>query len=622
MVLTNDEVVKVVTPPQKSGGWFGGSSKWTMELGSEEVAFPWDGRRTGEPLKGPTVAVAGRAVFVSTRWRDLALEFAGIVREPNVTWHLAISGQWGISDPKAFVDGFAAVRLGGRDALREDAIWADLTGELRPQVKLEVDSILEKWKCVENLVNQDALKLVWWQKKLTPALSPFGITVNVAKAWFHSPEREEAAKKVAEQARLDADQKLAAMKAEHEEALKKIESDKTISEQDRQHQLELVKKRHERELLQAQAEIARMQREAEEEKSESLARAEQARIEAEQKVAAMKAAHEEALRKIESDKTIGEQQRQHQLDLLNKRHEKEMLEAQLEVIRLQHRIEQEKADHEKRLAEAKHGAPDQVKDEIKQIGGKLDVLQKQAEGWDAVKTEMARFISQLQQSTAQSTKELVAQLAEHLERVTGWSRPGAENVAGVLLSKPAALEAWKRPGWHFPEVVEWLKRVPQRVTMKKPELRTRTVAAVKLNILRLHDSVRFSLESPCDGHLTVLNLGTSGDVLQHVPNAFCPVDKAEVKKGRLYEVPGPGLLPQEKLDEHGLSYVEIGPPGWERIVAIVTKDPLGFAVPSSPDPMPGWPLLVYSDEQYREILDRLTKHAEVLAAGELSFKVE
>jgi hypothetical protein len=74
--------------------------------------------------------------------------------------------------------------------------------------------------------------------------------------------------------------------------------------------------------------------------------------------------------------------------------------------------------------------------------------------------------------------------------------------------------------------------------------------------------------------VTLLNIGRSGAVYVHVPNAYVSPHQARVKGGWTYAVPGPELLPWDRLRQLGLDYVEVGPPGWEHMAVLVSDEPV------------------------------------------------
>ena len=121
---------------------------------------------------------------------------------------------------------------------------------------------------------------------------------------------------------------------------------------------------------------------------------------------------------------------------------------------------------------------------------------------------------------------------------------------------------------------EKVRRAVHPVMMKKVELRTRDIGVQKVDTLSINSDLQFEFMVNQKGYVTLLNIGTSGKIWLHGPNAYVGIEASRVEAGRRYAVPGPELLPYERLAQQGLGYVEIGPPGWEELIVIVTDQPI------------------------------------------------
>lgn len=88
--------------------------------------------------------------------------------------------------------------------------------------------------------------------------------------------------------------------------------------------------------------------------------------------------------------------------------------------------------------------------------------------------------------------------------------------------------------------------------------------AFAVPVVRIGARHGFRLLAPREGHVTLINPGTSGDFYLLTPNDDAPSIRA--KRGDLLEVPG-RLIPK------GLP-AQAGPPGEETLVALVTAEPL------------------------------------------------
>ena len=150
---------------------------------------------------------------------------------------------------------------------------------------------------------------------------------------------------------------------------------------------------------------------------------------------------------------------------------------------------------------------------------------------------------------------------------------------------------------------------------------TRDIGTVKVRALPINTSLQFEFSTAKAGCVTLLNLGTSGALYVHVPNAYIGVHGARAESGRAYSVPGPELLPWEALQQHGLDYVEVGPPGWEHLVVLVSEKPLLTAeilARASGDS----PFVKLDADEIAGMCERLSEQADdQWSAGVLSFLV-
>ncbi len=143
---------------------------------------------------------------------------------------------------------------------------------------------------------------------------------------------------------------------------------------------------------------------------------------------------------------------------------------------------------------------------------------------------------------------------------------------------------------------------------------------VEFDTLLVHEKVNFEFASPRPGYVTIINPGTSGKFWLHVPNAHRPMPRIEGR--RTYQVPGPELLPEDKIEAAGLAFYENGPAGWEYIVVIVSDEPLmeTAVVGRSRDQAP---VIELSPAELQGALDRLERLGrDHWAAGVAKFRVE
>jgi hypothetical protein len=80
---------------------------------------------------------------------------------------------------------------------------------------------------------------------------------------------------------------------------------------------------------------------------------------------------------------------------------------------------------------------------------------------------------------------------------------------------------------------------------------------------RIGDTIQFSVRVNRDAYLTLINIGTSGDVTVIFPNRFHP--SHFVRAGQTVILPDPGW---------GFSFLVQGPPGFDQIKAVASEDPV------------------------------------------------
>jgi len=164
---------------------------------------------------------------------------------------------------------------------------------------------------------------------------------------------------------------------------------------------------------------------------------------------------------------------------------------------------------------------------------------------------------------------------------------------------------------------------PDAVKMKKVAvaLRTRDIGNTPVDSLRINSSLEFEFMSQRSGYATALNIGTSGAVKLNSPNAYVGIEEARVEAGQISSIPG-RLLPGGELSRRELSYLEVGPPGWEEPVVIVSPEPLATKADLF-DSTKGSPFVALSTDRIAQIVDQLAELPEdAWSAGLLSFPVE
>jgi hypothetical protein len=366
------------------------------------------------------------------------------------------------------------------------------------------------------------------------------------------------------------------------------------------------------EFVSAEAEAA----EAEATRQRDLERLSQARErerDAEIREAAGKAEYEKEKKRIEADMAISEQERAHQLQILERRHRKELIEADAEIANARREAEKAALEHEATMARLRRDTEAVAQAEVrgKEAEDRHQAVLKEIDG---LKSTLARI--------ADLPDNLLAQLADRDARR---SNAAAERLVspefGVSASALAAL------GFRVERqnLVEALRqksaRDDEKVTIRKTELVTRDIGTAKVKGLPINTSLQFEFTTLRSGHVTLINIGTSGSVYVHVPNAYVTLDHAKVDRARSYAIPGPELLPWDRLRQLGLDYVEVGPPGWEHIAVLISDRPLvnsRVLASASSDA----PFVKLAAKDVAELCETLTDEpAEQWSAGVLSFLV-
>lgn len=161
-----------------------------------------------------------------------------------------------------------------------------------------------------------------------------------------------------------------------------------------------------------------------------------------------------------------------------------------------------------------------------------------------------------------------------------------------------------------------------RIILEKSELKTRDIMGKKVNILKVNSSLQIEFTSDRSGYTTLINIGTSGRGLLHVPNEYTDTEDTKIKAKQKYKIPGSKLLPVSSLKKDGLDYVEAGPPGWEHLIIIVSDKPLNDFITSLSSSRTG-PFYLVSQSDLRKLIKVLNSETiKYLLAGHLSFKVE
>jgi len=299
---------------------------------------------------------------------------------------------------------------------------------------------------------------------------------------------------------------------------------------------------------------------------ERVAQARQRERGAELREAAAKAEYEKRKKQIESDLSLSDEERAHQLQLLEKHRRKELIEADTEIENARREAERAALKHEVTLARLRQDAD---------AAGKAKEKDQQGEEQhQAVLNELGELKAALAK-LADFPGNLLAQLAG---RDAATANAAAERVVSPEIDISASVLTGLGFRVERQKLVQCLRKKAiadgEPVTICKTELVTRNIGTAKVKGLPINTSLQFEFSTERAGFVTVVNIGTSGSVYLHAPNAYVGPSEAKVGAGKRYMIPGSDVLPWERLRQCGLDYVEVGPPGWEHLAVLVSHEPL------------------------------------------------
>lgn len=347
----------------------------------------------------------------------------------------------------------------------------------------------------------------------------------------------------------------------------------------------------------AEADVARRQ-------EEMLARRERAQralelkrdIERREREAA--ARHELAMAAVDQDVQLTREEREHKLVLMKKRHLQELIQADTAI---------EEARRQAQAASAEQQAAEELsrnnRIHVRPAGESQSGSADQP--WRSAELDM--LVSAVLGQRSEAAQEAI-------ERLTS---PEFAVDARVLASVGAASARNLLVGM----VRDKAHSDGEPVKLSNSGLQTRDIGTATVRGLPLNSSVRVDVRTARAGHILVLNLGTSGACWMHVPNAYVGPERAIVAGDMTYSVPGPELLPRQALQENGLEYVEVGPPGWEHVLVILSSSLTGLAAACSRT-TPGQPFTKLSESDLESLGSELVEaDPEAWTGNVLSFLV-
>lgn len=327
-----------------------------------------------------------------------------------------------------------------------------------------------------------------------------------------------------------------------------------------------------------------------------------------------KAAYEKKKKQIEDDLKLSEKDRGHKLQLLEKQRCREVLEADEAIEEARRNSAKAALEHEATMA--------RLYQDIKAVKTIEERGRLEQEKHEALVAEITNLKSELEKLD-DLPGNLLAQLADK-----NVSR--ANDAAERLISPEFGFKTASLAGLGFHVARQgFMERLrlkaesdDEKVSIHKTDFVTRDIGTAKVKALPVNTSLEFKVVTDQSGYATLMNIGTSGAVYVHVPSAFVPPEQATVEEGQILRIPGPELLPWERLRQLGLDYVEGGPPGWEHIAVIITETPLiSPRIMARSDPQ--MPFVKLKNREIEKIYTRLdTARPDSWTAGVLSFLVE
>lgn len=283
--------------------------------------------------------------------------------------------------------------------------------------------------------------------------------------------------------------------------------------------------------------------------------------EAELREATAKSEYERRKREIENASELNEREREHELQLLEKRHLVELLKADTDIENARRVGETAAMEHELTLARLRNdfAAVKSFKSEEKKADECHQVLIKELESLKSAVAKLAELPDNLLAKIAGRDREESHKTIERLISPEFGFSTSILLGLGFRLERQYLIQALRQKGAADESV---------RICMK--DIKSRDINNEIINALPINSSLQLEFSSDNSGYVTILNIGTSGTVYLHVPNPFISSVEAEAQAGCCYSVPGPEMLPWDRIGD----YVEVGPPGWEHIVVIVSEKPL------------------------------------------------
>jgi len=577
-------------------------------------------------------------------------------------WDLVCAGTLTAADARRFAErGLGLASVGA--PLRRDRLAAWLAQDLGMAVQDCLRAELNR-RSFEDLREKNVLPAEWWSRQFAPGLERFGLQLTDLEVRWKSAdssraeqaERDRQAQaKVRKQVEDENHQRLEQARREEELARSRAEID--TEEIDRRRDLKMKG-------MASQEQLDRLEEEFK-----------QRRLQAEQKHREAQLAGEMRLQDLQ--RGMEKRALEHEQEMIGLRGKAEQQRRQ--QAEAQQRLEQEagrKADVEVKklaaeLAQAEEGAKqaapataeqrglaelrierlrlkkDQAEHEVKAASERAKIAELERQKAELAVRQAQEDLQHVQEQRRQAERmheaqaQGLADVKEELKKLfsgftsevlTGLfqkNQTTAYNAASSITAH--GLSAQQLQAMGIDTQLSFIERLQdstvqvRKNNLKRKRYSTRDIVIgpakeVEFDTLFVHEKVDFDLTSPRSGYVTIINLGTSGKFWLHVPNAYRPLPRIEGR--RAYQVPGPELLPEDKLEAAGLAFYESGPAGWEYIVVIVSDEPLmdTAVLGRFRDQAP---VIELSSAELQGALDRLERMGrDHWAAGVAKFRVE
>jgi hypothetical protein len=577
-------------------------------------------------------------------------------------WDLVCKGTLTVADPKRFAErGLGLVSAGA--PLRRDRLAAWLAQDFAVAVQDSLRAELAR-QSFEDLREKNVLPAEWWSKQFAPGLERFGLQLtdlgvrweSADSSWAEQAERDHQAQaQVSKQVEAEDRQRLeqARREADHAQHLAEIDA----AEIDRKHDLKIKGVLTEDRVKQVEEECKKRRLQEEQRFREEQVAGEKRLLELQWAIQRQAREHELAMialqEKAAQQRQAGaegqrrvEQEAARMADIEAKRLAAELAQAE-EAARQAAAATVQQRDVAKHRIELLCLKKDQAEHEVKAASERAKTAQLEGRNAELAVRQAQEDLQRAQEQRRQAELSHQAQvqflgdLKEELKKLFSGFTPevltglfqhnqtAAYNAASSITSHGFSAQHLQAMGidtqLNFIERLQDSTVQVRKNNLKRQRYSTRDIITgpaqeMEFDTLAVHEKVDFEFASPRPGFVTIINPGTSGKFWLHVPNAYRLMPRIEARL--TYQVPGPELLPEDKLEAVGLDYYENGPAGWEYIVVIVSDEPLmETAVASRSRDMA--PVIELSPAELQGALDRLDRMGrDHWAAGVAKFRVE